>query len=391
MKLADVTPGTPHVPTRWSNEERASVPLDPYEVFLDRLHDRKTTDWKTKRTEQTLFLRHAAITDDAQIYHRSYLEYLEKCWGDHLGIVVTPDIVWFTILGELVSVVKGSPEPYRHLFTDSHEKKEIVVQTEDPVVMPLNRLIGALRQHVPTDATKFMPDFSTTTQASRHAMYASFCDLCSPYYDYGMFACAFPAISIQGDEDDWKQLAAHWRGLKPLFSGAGPWLDTVQGILDDCAKNLKSPLWWKEMFKLTNCGSGHQTEVSGWFADLFLQQPQGPRYVNNFPTSVAAVEYKELSAGRNFKMQDGLFFSRQEGDFMVPEFGYTVHEKLDPVVTEKGEGKGIEIELHTTEVRGDAPKMPEGFKVEVGETIVAFHSIDADELLEEMSEKDDES
>ena len=390
LKLADIPTGTPRVPTRWSNETQENIPLDPCEVFLERLHDRKTTDWKTQRTEQTLFLRHAAIPTDADLYHRNYLEYLEKCWGDHLSIVITPDILWFTVLGELVSVVKESPEPYRHLFTDSHEKKTISVQTENPIVMPLNRLVGALHGLVPTDSTLFMPEYSTTTPAARHAMYASFCDLCSPYYNYMMYACAFPAISVQGDAEDWRALGENWLKLKPLFAAAGEWFDDVATILTNCYENLDSRDWWKNMFLLERCGSGHQTEVSGWFADLYREEPQGPRYVKNFPSNVAQVEYKagEGEIQREYKMQDGLFFSRQEGDFMVPEFGYTVHEKLEPVITETGEGPT----LHMQTIKGTGVrKLAAGFKVEVVETVVAYHALDAETLLTEMLDKDESS
>jgi hypothetical protein len=385
VKLADVEVGTPRAPTKWSNEERQDIPLDPREVFLDRMDDRTITDWRTQRTTQSLFLRHTEIPEDATIFHRNYLEYLEKCWADHLGIVITPDILWFTVLNELVAVVKGSPEPYRHLFTDSHEKKEIWVESADPVVMPLNRLVHALREQVPTDMGKFVPEFSTTSQRSRHAMWASFCDLCSPYYDYGMFLCAFPAISVQGTQDDWKLLGSQWRELAPMFSAVGRWLDTVQLVLDRCAERISDSAWWGDMFKLERCGSGHQTEVSGWFATLFREQPQGPSYVKNFPTNVAAVDYKAVipdvttGAGilipgskKDYRMQDGLFFSHQEGDFMVPDFGYTVHERTEPVVSEK-DTDDMEIEIRTFNVEG-ARTLPADVKVEMGEDINVFVS-----------------
>jgi len=101
--------------------------------------------------------------------------------------------------------------------------------------MPLNQLVEELRAHVPTDTTLFIPEFSTTTTASRHAMYASFCDLCSPYYNYGMLLCAFPSISIQGGKEDWERLEVRWT---KLFKAAGPWFDRVTAIFADCHKNL---------------------------------------------------------------------------------------------------------------------------------------------------------
>jgi len=338
LKLADVAVGTLQ-PLRRARGHNGVVSykdgqpvhgwedLDRRVLFLDRLHDRKK-DWKSGQITQGLFQRAVEIPEEVDMYHRNFMEYLEKCWGAHLGIVVTPDILWFTVLSELVGVVKDGVETYRHLFTDSHEKKDIVVVTQEPEVMPLNQLVGALRQHVPTESTLFMPEFSTTTSAARHAMYASFCDLCSPYYNYSMLACAFPAISIQGSEDDWQRLSAQWSKLKPLFKAAGHWVDRVGEILAGCHNNREDAQWWQNMFKLERCGSGSQTEVSGWFSELFRVPPQGPAYVSNFPTNVAKVEYKQLNTAREFVMQDGLFCSRREGDFMFPEFGYTVHEKL---------------------------------------------------------------
>ena len=319
------------------------------------------------------------------MYHRNYLEYLEKCWADHLGIVITPDILWFTVLSELVGVVKESPEPYRHLFTNSHEKKEIRIHVEEEIVMPLNRLVSAIRAHVPTDATLFMPHFSTTSERSRHAMYATFCNLCSPYYDYCMYLCGFPAISVQGTRDDWQLLAAQWRKLVPLFGAAVSWMEDVQRTLDECVARLEDSSWWHAMFKLEYCGSGHQTEVTGWLPDLFRLQPQGPRYVKNFPTNVAVVDYKEERAQvqsasplilspkiRKFRMQEGLFYSYQEGDFMVPDFGYTVHQKTEPVVTEGEKG------LRTTSTRIEAKtrKLPADWTVE---TTTLFQGLEEDD------------
>jgi hypothetical protein len=327
LRLADVKLGTPPVPTRWSNEEQRYCPLDPRETFVEMLHDRRE-DCRAGEIRQSLFLRHISILDDADMYHRNFFEYLEKCWGSHLGIVVTPDVLWFTALNELVALVKEMPDTYRHLFTDSHEKRLIVVDTAAPEVMPLPELVQALRNHVPTEATLFLPDFTTTTSAVRHSMYASFCDMCSPYYNYGMFSCAFPFIQVQGERDDWARLFSQWEQLKPLFSAADRWMERVGRIFRGCLENLESADWWRKMFHLERCGSGHQTEVSGWLSEMY-RVPPGPAYVSNFPTNVAKVEYRQLNRGRDFVMQDGLFCSRQEGDFMVPEFGYTVHEKLE--------------------------------------------------------------
>lgn len=387
VKLADVKVGKPRVPEKYSPEERRRVPVDPYASFIDRLDDKKY-NYEAKTTTQSLFLRRARLANDADLYHRNYLEYLESCWADHLGIVITPDIVWFTLLSEVAGLVRENAEEYRSLFTRSQEKQRIVVDTEDPEVMPLNRLVAALRDCVPTDTTLFMPEFSTTSQQARHARYAAFADLCSPYYNYGMLLCAFPAIQVQGEEEDWVRMAGHWKSLHQTFSAirspeqerAEAWMGRVQATLERCADQSEDSRWWETMFKLERCGSGHQTEVSGWFRDLFRVQPKGPAYVQNFPTNVACVDYDEISKQREFRLQEGLFYSYQEGDFMVPDFGYTVHERLEQRVVAKHDDRGIEIERYTLPDAPESRKLEETWTVEtrVG-TEFAFMSDDPSE------------
>lgn len=327
LKLSDVKVGKAQKPSRWDNKTQSQIELDPFEVFVNQLSDKKY-DWKTKTTSQSLFFRKAVMPEDACMYHNNYMEYLEKCWADHLGIVIQPDFIWFTLLSELASMTKKAPESYRHLFSESEEKQEIVIVTAEMIDMPLNQLIASLRSYVPTDIKTFMPEFTTTSSRSRHAMYSVFCDMCSPYYNYGMLMCGFPAITVQGTKDDWQLMANQWGEITKTFDTNNTWFNKVKDILDNCASKLSDEDWWREMFKLEQCGSGHQTEVTGWFTELFIEQPKGPRYVGNFPTSVGVVEYKQLNANKEYKMQDGIFWSYQEGDFMMPDFGYTIHEKV---------------------------------------------------------------
>ena len=327
LQLSDVAVGKPSAPRHWSNQEQKYIETCPRNAFKERMHDFKA-DWSTKQITQSLFFRKSNINHDAAIYHKNYMEYLEKCWADHLGIVITPDIMWFTVLTELAAIVKVDPEHFRHLFSESEEKQDIVVITGELVEMPLSSLMVGLKEKVPTDVDLFMPKFSTTTERSQHAFHAAFCDMCSPYYDYSMLCCGFPAIDVRGTEDDWMKLSESWTGLKDVFKAYGTWFQRVQDIFDDCAANFSNADWWSKIFRLERCGSGGQTEAYGWYTDLFQEAPS-VRYTKNFASCVAKVEYKQLNTQKNYLMQDGLFFSCQEGDFMVPDFGFTIHEKIE--------------------------------------------------------------
>jgi hypothetical protein len=176
------------------------------------------------------------IEPDSKFYHRNYLTYLEKCWADHLGIVITPDIFWYTLLSEFATLVKGSPENYRSLFTDSPEKKDIIVVSGSLTVMPLDALVKALKRQVPSDTSLFFPNLSFTKN-SGHAFLASFCDICSPYYNYMMYMCGFPYIDVKGSIEDWKLLKEHWDRLKGIVQGNIQWVNTVSNVFNNIIVN----------------------------------------------------------------------------------------------------------------------------------------------------------
>jgi hypothetical protein len=196
----------------------------------------------------------------------------------------------------------------------------------DIVTMPLEALISALKDLVPTDVDCFLPKFSTSTERSQHAFHAAFCDMCSPYYNYGMLLCGIPCIDIKGTKEEWCEISNRWKTLTKIFGTEQTWFDSVQKTLDEIKDNLNNSEFWKKMFYLEHCGSGSQVMVFGWWTNFYLKQPS-VRYSKNFSTHVSQVNYRQLNLGIDYLMKVGLFTSKQEGDFMVPDFGYIVYEK----------------------------------------------------------------
>jgi hypothetical protein len=317
LQLSDVAVGVVKAPSQWDNSQQRNVELDPFEVFSKEL----------AKSDKTVNLQYVdGNILDGMAYHRNYMEYLEKCWAEHLGIVITPDILWYTLLTEMASITKADPEQYRGLFTTSNEKQEIVILQGDPVVMSLAMLVDKLKDYVPTDTSLFLPDFTTSGMRSRHAFRAAFCDMCSPYYNYSMLMCGFPAIDVRGTPEDYSLMSEKWSELGKLFVGHSEWFSRVQTIIDNCLSQFSDADWWRQIFTLKTCGSGGQVAGSGWFTDMFLAKPRVP-YPENFPAGVSIVDYKQLNTNKEYRMLDGLFMSRMDGDFLVPNFGFSVFER----------------------------------------------------------------
>jgi len=314
LTLSNEKIGTPTKPSRWSNEEQDWVTSNYKQDFLQSVAE-------VNREIQTIY-QCDNLDDMSQHYHLNYMQYLYKCWSDHLGIVVTPDIIWYTLLCEVASLVKQQPEEYRHLFSTYSEKKEIVIPNSDPVVMSLETLIVALKDVVPIETSAFFPEFSTRTLKSFHAFQAAFCDMCSPYYNYSMYLCNIPKVDVKGTLEDWKYLLDKWKKLPICQSN---WTQTVADVLNQLVENFNSENFWKTIFSVKHCGSGGQIEVIGWFSKLFREIPR-VKYVENFSNHVSIVKYKQINFNKNYKMSVGLFTSKLEDDFMIPDFSLVVHE-----------------------------------------------------------------
>lgn len=293
------------------SEPFPTIELDPKEEFLKNMGS-----LELHRTDN--------IPSNTEAYHKNYLDYLSRCWADHLGVVFTPDILWYTLLGELVLIVQKDVEKYRHLFSEKKEKQDIKIQTGDLIVMPLSLLIEELKDKVPTNTESFLPEFSTSTNRSKHAMRAMFCDMCSPYYNYMMFCCGIPAVDVRGEESDYQKIADNWNRLSDLFDEQD-YFYKVKSILQDVVKKKEDNTFWKNMFHLERCGSGSQVEVKGWFSRLFKEYPQ-IGFPENFSTHVAKVSYEQLNTKKKYEMFDGLFYSHMNGDFLEPRFGFVVYE-----------------------------------------------------------------
>lgn len=276
----------------------------------------------------------ALIDPDATQYHQNYIYYLKHAWANHLGVVVSPDIIWHLFLCEFAQLVEQEKETYRSLFSRSDEKQTILVYSEDRVVMPMESLVDAMRDYVPTDVDLFLPNFSTDTELSRFVLCAAFADLCSPYYDYAMYCCDIPFVRVQGTQQDWLSLynsAIAIRDLMPeRVQKHRVWATRFAATISTLMAKMDDQDWLRGIFSLEECGSGSDTFVRGWITKLFYDPTcDGCPKSENFSSCVSKVSYKDLPTEQDYLLKAGLFSSHMDGDVLVPEWGWVVYNTTD--------------------------------------------------------------
>lgn len=263
---------------------------------------------------------------ELDVIHRNFLDYLVLCWGRHYGVVISPTILWNMVLSNLAFEVNRVPDTYRKYFTDSDEKKEIVV-TQGGYLIDPQLLINKLRGLIPDDNMgDFFPKFSTDGDMSVLANQIAFLDMVSPYYNYGMLLCGIPKVKVLGTNEDWQWFMNHLGKLTGLLEEAN---DYLVGVAVRVAEIAQETADYSELFSLERCGSGSQVEVTGWIRDFFIEQPRVP-YPENFVSCISKIDYKNYNeGGKEYRLYAGLFTSKVEDGYLVPAFNTQYFEKTD--------------------------------------------------------------
>ncbi len=173
-----------------------------------------------------------------------------------------------------------------------------------------------------------------------------------------------------GTAGDYRRMWAAWLNLPlPLTKATNKhykWYGKVADHLNDLflavrdgGQTDRAKTFFQNIFVTERCGSGHQVEVSGWYADLYRKLPR-LRYACNFSSHVSRVDYKQAETGRCYSMVNGILSSfLDEAGIAWPTFGSVVYgeggeaqsEEIKPADVLRVISEGVESKV--TKLRGD--------------------------------------
>jgi len=327
--------------------DRDLAPVKPWQDKGTRQHilnrclspDANQYNWKDGTTTITEEVFATSLPDTASLFHINYLEYLQGNYGQHNKIVLAPHHFWYSILAEIAQAVINAPDIHRSLFTrDPTGKIDIIVPcSSETEPLRMDALYNEMIGYIPVDTDLFLPSFTTSTEMSRLASLAAFLETCTPYYNYMMLTCGYPAIRLDGTHEDWGKIQTKLATLENEFARIGspiaPWLlDNILPMTVEIYRAIDGKDnvdWLKQIFTQQRCGSGSQYVVDGWFSRLFMKQPESLRKVGNFPSHISKVPYKTLPSESEWNMCFTLSHSNLDKDgFMSPDYSWVQVRKL---------------------------------------------------------------
>jgi hypothetical protein len=299
------------------------------------------------------------------ITHAGLIYYLHYCWANELGACMRPDIVWYTVVSEFAKAVLEKAKEYKHLFTDSDKKTDIIQIVGDDSEIDVDLLVKQIRNVINDKTfidTVTTPEFPSAPTGAKEAIHYAFASMSTPYFNFMTSRCGISRVDIYGTEDEWTKLSksiedlssyalSGWQGgyMKEYIAEVVKVVDSIRYYTFNtmgCGSILEyknANAFYNDMFHYgpeTKCGSGHDDVnlVFGWARKLYKKSYQ--RDLQKFNAHINFVPYQNKETGRMFYKACGLVYSKNIDGTLYPHYGFIKAETTNEKYFKKLAGQG---------------------------------------------------
>ena len=276
-----------------------------------------------------------------------FIEAVVHAYNTHSRLVLTPDLVWNTILAQLGLYMDANAEKLRAKVVDHSGKETITVTgggstlTKETAAAFAELFLEAILARMNSDAKWLVPDFSTTTATDRVCGAISLMAAAKSYFTYiAMFACGIPYVALRGTEDDWVRLAEkvtklrHFETDDAAFSAFVTKLEFIAANLLATKRGKPDMEFWDRAVTRVRLGSGGQTGIGGWVSAFMAFGNTGkPRTGGHTPmpsnVAIAPVTVVYLDGTtQETSFSAGCFGVNCSGQDVQPACSWVVTEEL---------------------------------------------------------------
>ena len=321
-------PSSPHVtrfPVNKVSEREVPRKLSPLGAV--GLTDAWARDASIKRVlMSTPAPPNAVLTHDK---HNLLARAVHTAFYNHCPLVLTPDVVWITVMQGLSRHTAKDPEAQRAAWGVTFQNKmDILVGRNEDYMddSPGHDWAGVITEFSDKIAVEIGADklalaecaFSTSTPVDRIVSRVVLLEGVQSYFNLMMCCgCGIPWIELRGAAAEWAELRARAARLR-TFTDLGWWCDELEPVLDQfasAAAGKVDALFWGSVCNLHGA-SGISEPMSGWIQALFP-------YLNDYERDVVGANVsrnqylggwrKEYDSGKVGDLSTGFGSGRGRG------------------------------------------------------------------------------
>ena len=227
-------------------------------------------------TEKIIYCSDYNSFSVGQLSYHSLIAATHLAFSQHKPLVLSPDIIWISILQGFAQHVNCNAEELRDKFVSHKGKQTIKVgvggvfsqSPESAWDKVIEALSDALSDRLGSKHDNLVSDFTTTGITARLASQVTLLDAFQAYFEYRVYCiCGIPEITIEGELSDWVRLREKVDFLDDY--DLDWWLPDVKNIADHFVRAYKGDVdldHWQNIYKRADAYGGDQ--MNGWILKL---------------------------------------------------------------------------------------------------------------------------
>jgi Domain of unknown function (DUF4419) len=216
--------------------------------------------------------------------NNGFLETVHRAYAQHHPLVITPDMIWLTIVQGFAQHVNHNSEAMRAHFVRHSGQKPLVVDMTGRANLGDDKSDWewAFRQFQDSIAANTNGDiartiagrFSGTDSDAAVAFDIALMESMKAYFGYfADISCGIPEITLEGSPEDWQQIEQ--RAAKLARYDLDWWLRDLQPMLAEFTRTAQgrgNREFWAGILRdlhEAGCGAISDTFITGWIVKLF--------------------------------------------------------------------------------------------------------------------------
>lgn len=252
-------------------------------------------------------LKHSDVFN--KIHVRSgngFIDAIYNAYNHHKKLIITPDMLWTTILTSLMSYVDANAEKLRHNFVSHEGTKDITLRFGGNYAsVSVERFAEMFIEQINANSNQssdwLQCDFTTTTSRERTASSLIIMAGFQKYFKLNMIcSCGIPEVQLMGEKSDYESIKIKINKIGLIGDDILndwslkliPIITQFIAAFDDNSVDLHEDFWSKIMTS-ERYGSGSREFIDGWLATLcpFIESKSGLKY------SPDQIDYNEVPLG----------------------------------------------------------------------------------------------
>jgi len=208
--------------------------------------------------------------------NNALIQTLQHCYDEHRPLILSPDIIWLTIVQGLSIHINENFEDLEPKIFKNKKPDKIVCRNDSLEYggkhweKLIEELAFQTQHYTASDHyPKFCPKFSTTQNIETTAYNINLLHTYKKAFKYvGESGCGIPSITIKGKKSDWTKLMENLEILDDFNLQA--WKNSLIPIIDQFIavySNETNTLFWEDIYKSSS--EYNAFYISGWIIKLY--------------------------------------------------------------------------------------------------------------------------